>query len=126
MNVDYILGSLFMIQSGNFRYYRQILIESRDKAFPIDSVVYVSCEGRFHGYGIVRDCDPSACDADHVAVEVESGNTWFYPVESITQYKIHREEWPSWIIRKKRRCAALKGVRTRQDNERRSQELERR
>lgn len=63
----------------------------KNATFPVGSLVQVESE-RFHGIGIVS-IDES-CPLEKLAVRVESGNVWWYPVEDCQPYS---GRMPSWI-----------------------------
>ncbi|WP_397570629.1 hypothetical protein [Schlesneria sp. T3-172] len=105
---------------SHFKNAEQALKETRAIAFPVGLVVFNDAKG-FHG--IV--CNSDEVPPNLVAVYVESGNIWWYPVTDLRGIE-HRKNFPSWIVKRLRRDAALKGVATRQRREQQELEAERR
>lgn len=99
MDVSSGLHEQIAVKAEAYRVARRAIVEQRSISFPDGSVVYVDCD-KFHGYGIVRDIPE--CWPDHVAVQVQSGNTWYYEMERVTRFRIPQSEWPEWILRYKR------------------------
>ena len=70
-----------------------------EQEFPVGSVVFVDTaesygfsRSGFIGLGIVRP----PMSPDEVAVLVQSGNTWSYPIECCHPYA-ETDCWPDWI-----------------------------
>lgn len=123
MDVSPFLHESLSMLASAYRRARTAIIVQRGVSFPDGSVVYVDCP-QFHGYGIVRDIPE--CWPDHIAVQVQSGNTWYYEMERVTKFRVPRSEWPSWILDHKRHQSAMKAAHTRKLNQQQSLEMERR
>ena len=83
----------------NYREHRDRLREAIDREYPFGAVVKVD-HGNFHGIGIVTRT--SDCPLDCLPVLVESGNVWYYELETI-EYRIPNVySWPRWIRDQKR------------------------
>lgn len=67
---------------GRWREMEQSIREWKRKAFPHRCIVKVNCD-RYKGYGVV--IASSECETDKLAVMLENGNTWWYPVEACTR-----------------------------------------
>jgi len=67
--------------AAEYRTARHALISHRCNRFQFRSLVRVDCP-QYHGLGSV-DIDPT-CPPDSVPVLIGNGNTWWYPVESVT------------------------------------------
>lgn len=65
----------------DYRTARERLLSHRGNLFKNHALVHVDCP-RYLGLGVV-DSDP-ACPPDQVPVLLCNGNTWWYPVESVT------------------------------------------
>lgn len=76
---------------------RDKLIDWRRDNFPVRSVVYVECD-QYTGFGIV---ERDGAEPHQLAVRLENGNTWWYPVEK-TMLAHRPGDWPSWIKREKK------------------------
>jgi hypothetical protein len=68
-------------------------------AYPYKSYVYVSCT-QYTGHGIV-DNDGN-CPVDKLAVRLENGNTWWYPLDACSEIW-SRKEIPPSLKRMRRR-----------------------
>lgn len=84
---------------ATFRECGQQLQALADERFPVGCIVRVDSP-RFHGIGEVRGNDD--CPLDKLPVLVESGNTWWYELETIVE-RVPVREWPDWIRRSKLR-----------------------
>ena len=64
------------------RYHAALrdLQEYKDREFPMGQSVHVST-GRYHGPGIV--VANGQCPPDQVAVLLENGNVWWYPIDHV-------------------------------------------
>ena len=82
------------VQTSEFAAIKQWLREYADHHFPVGSVVVV-VNPRFRGSGIVVSYEN--CPADHLAVLVESGNYWFYHLDTIVVRETRPNRWPNWI-----------------------------
>lgn len=80
--------------TAQFASIRQWLREYANDQFPTGSVVVV-VNPRFRGSGIVASYEN--CPADHLAVMVESGNVWFYHLDTIVVRETRPKRWPNWI-----------------------------
>ncbi len=88
--------------------HRLAAIHLRDQAalmFPSGSFVYVAHE-MFTGHGYVRQREHGD-DPTLLAVVLENGNTWFYPLECCTPAK-NLKEVPRSVRRMKLRRAGMK------------------
>lgn len=75
-----------------FQSARDHLREARDAEFKPMRGVRVINE-RYRGYGlVVRD---EGCPLDQVAVTLENGNTWWYPIEDCSLAP--RDSCPPWL-----------------------------
>lgn len=68
--------------------------------FPLGTVVYVDCEGRYKGYGITGRQD--GCKASELPVILGNGNMWCYPLEKISVGTTRPGDWPNWIKERKK------------------------
>lgn len=85
------------ILMSRFRQYqtaKERLVEARHNEFPIGRGVRVVHE-RYNGYGIIVEDD--GCPVDQLAVKLENGNTWWYPLDSCSL--AHRDTCPPWLQR---------------------------
>ena len=73
------LGVVFSDLLGRWREMTNSIREWKRTAFPHRSIVKVNAPS-YKGYGIVMAT--GECDTDKLAVMLENGNTWWYPVES--------------------------------------------
>lgn len=65
----------------SFREASADLLLVKAQTFPVRSWVQVSCPGRYVGPGqVMQDSEP----ADQLAVRLDNGNTWWYPIEACT------------------------------------------
>lgn len=94
---------------ATFRESRDGLQTFVDQRFPVGCVVRVD-NPRFHGIGEVRGSDE--CPPDKLPVLVESGNTWWYELETIVE-RVPVREWPRWI-----RQSKLRSLRNRSETKR--------
>lgn len=82
---------------NRFRQYqtaKERLIEARQREFPTGRGVRVIHE-RFNGYGMIVEDD--GCPVDQLAVKLENGNTWWYPLDSCSL--VDRNTCPPWLQR---------------------------
>ncbi len=84
---------------ATFRECGQQLQAWADERFPVGCIVRVD-NPRFHGIGEVRGNDD--CPLDKIPVLVESGNTWWYELDTIVE-RVPVRKWPVWIRRSKLR-----------------------
>lgn len=85
-----------------FREVSRQLLSYKDKYFPLGAIVQVDTSGwenvdcsHYKGFGVsVGKC--SECPPDKLAVRVESGNVWYYPLECC-EIKSGGPV-PSWIL----------------------------
>ena len=82
-----------------FRQFQSDLRTLADEKWPVGCIVRVD-NPRFHGIGEVRGSDE--CPADKLPVLVESGNTWWYELETIVE-RVPVPLWPRWIRQSKLR-----------------------
>lgn len=66
---------------GEWRQLDSDLREYRAKVFPAGTRVWVKCD-RYKGAGIVRG--DAQCPPDQIPIEIPNGNTWWYPIQSVT------------------------------------------
>ena len=62
-----------------FRSAKDMLERYKAGEFPHGTRVKVECPRRYTGPGVAVDDD--RVPADHLAVRLENGNTWWYPLE---------------------------------------------
>jgi hypothetical protein len=84
---------------ATFRECGQQLQAVVDERFPVGCIVRVN-NPRFHGIGEVRGSDD--CPLDKLPVLVESGNTWWYELETIIE-RVPVAQWPRWVRQSKLR-----------------------
>jgi hypothetical protein len=77
MNTDPYMTQL----AHDYRIARELLLSHRSNKFQHRKMVRVDCS-RYHGIGVVTSDE--ACPADQVPVLLGNGNTWWYPVESVS------------------------------------------
>ncbi len=77
-----------------FENIKQWLRDYADHHFPAGCVVKVH-NSRYSGYGIVSRMEN--CPPTHLAVMVESGNVWFYHLDTIVVRETRPNRWPNWI-----------------------------
>lgn len=78
-----------------YREAEQALVDHTHSTMPFDSVVRVNCQGRFVGYG---KCRGRGGRADAVAVLLENGNEWHYPLEFVHPITDEeRKTLPKWL-----------------------------
>lgn len=82
------------VATSEFAAIKQWLREYADHHFPVGSVVHVN-NPRFRGMGIVVSYEN--CPPDHLAVLVQSGNYWFYHLNTIVFRERRVKRWPHWI-----------------------------
>lgn len=82
------------VEVHEFRRVCQWLRAYSESRFPRDSVVRVD-NPKFKGYGVVVAHDE--CPPDCLPVVVESGNAWFYELETISFREPRINRWPRWI-----------------------------
>jgi hypothetical protein len=70
------------------------LQEARHREFPIGRGVRVVHE-RYNGYGMI--VEDGGCPVDQLAVKLENGNTWWYPLDSCSL--ANRDTCPPWLQR---------------------------
>jgi hypothetical protein len=81
-----------------YRAIGQWLRSYAQDQFPLGEVVRVDADS-YKGFGIIDSyCDLSPAN---VAVRLENGNVWHYPVETVARAKA--SEFPRWISREIRR-----------------------
>ena len=84
--------SILLSRLRLFESARDRLREARDAEFKVGRGVRVINE-RYSGYGlIVAD---ESCPLDQIAVKLENGNTWWYPVRDCHQ--VNRDTCPPWL-----------------------------
>lgn len=89
-----------------FRTAREQLTEARQQEYPAGRGVRVVNE-RYNGYGMIAEDD--GCPVDQLAVKLENGNTWWYPLEDCSL--ANRDTCPPWLqrlIRFERRSAEVR------------------
>lgn len=64
---------------------KSIIIERKNEMFPKNTLVEVNSP-RYHGKGIVSE-HQHGCSADNLAVKLDNGNTWYYPVNCCKSVK---------------------------------------
>tara|TARA_R110002049_G_scaffold59417_1_gene160660 strand:+ start:2861 stop:3286 length:426 start_codon:yes stop_codon:yes gene_type:complete len=84
--------------SHQYRALKRAIESELDRVFPFECVVRVS-NPSFHGVGIVARND--ACPAHKLPVLVESGNVWFYEIETIDERLTRPRDWPVWVRQRK-------------------------
>ena len=67
--------------AADYRKAREALLSHRGNRFQFRRLVRVDC-AQYHRLGAIGIC--SACPPDKVPVLLGNGNTWWYPVESVT------------------------------------------
>lgn len=77
-----------------YRTMRDRLLEARAAEFKSGRGVRVVSD-RYNGYGMVVDDD--GCPPDQLAVKLENGNTWWYPLEGCSL--ANRGTCPPWLQR---------------------------
>lgn len=103
--------SLQELVSG-FHESKRRLSEMVELAIPAGSVVKRISTGVI---GIVmRHADD--CPPDKLPIYVESRNSWWYEVTDL-EVITDKKRWPSWVITRRRRQAALRGAETRRLNQ---------
>ena len=81
-----------MSRLRQFQSARDRLMESRNAEFKPRRAVRVINE-RYHGFGlIVHD---ETCPLDQIAVRLENGNTWWYPLDDCSLAS--RDSCPQWL-----------------------------
>ena len=90
MATDFLRGL-----SDRYRQHRDSLATAKATEFPVGDVVYVNSP-RCHDFGIVAN--DGNCPVDQLAVELENGNVWWYPLEDCSQTV--KGEWPDWLKRR--------------------------
>lgn len=70
------------------------LTEAREREFPAGRGVRVVSD-RYNGYGMIVDDD--GCPVDQLAVKLENGNTWWYPLDDCSL--TNRDTCPPWLQR---------------------------
>lgn len=87
-------GLLLEVEVAEYRRLNTWLLDYRQSQCPPGSVVLVH-HPRFRGYGIVaHGCDGSP---DYLPVLLESGNVWFYELETVVMRERMVSRWPRWI-----------------------------
>jgi len=77
----------------NYRVSDEALRDYIKTEFPYGCVVRVNCQGRYCGLG--RSSGPGS-RADAVAVILENGNTWEYPIDTVTR-PVHEDMLSKWM-----------------------------
>jgi hypothetical protein len=83
-----------MSRLRQFQTAKERLTEARQREFPAGRGVRVVHE-RYNGYGMVVVDD--GCPIDQLAVKLENGNTWWYPLDSCSL--ANRDTCPPWLQR---------------------------
>lgn len=83
---------LLMTRLRSYERVRDSLREARDVEFKPGRSVRVINE-RYHGYGMIVADD--SCPLDQIAVQLENGNVWWYPVEDCSI--ANRDSCPPWL-----------------------------
>lgn len=78
----------------SFERARDSLRDARDAELKAGRGVRVVNE-RYSGYGMI--VGDNSCPLDQVAVKLENGNTWWYPVEDCSV--ANRDTCPPWLQR---------------------------
>ena len=87
--------SILLSRLQRFQEARDRLREARDAEFRPGRGARV-INDRYNGYGlVVRD---EGCPLDQIAVKLENGNTWWYPIEDCSLAS--RDSCPPWLQRK--------------------------
>lgn len=105
--------AIIMERLRQYQNTKQRLTEARQREFPSGRGVRVINE-RYNGYGMITDDD--GCPPDQLAVKLENGNTWWYPLDDCSL--ANRDTCPPWLQRLIRfesrsvvkRLAAQRGV----------------
>src|SRR6267154_399905 len=79
---------------ASFRKAQEWLKEARAAEFKAGRPVLV-LHDRFRGYGLVADS--ADCPLDQLAVQLENGNTWWYPLDDC--HLVRRDDCPPWLQR---------------------------
>lgn len=69
---------------SRYKYAFEQLQKWKNVNFPRGSTVYVECD-RYSGLGIVAMSE--SCPLDKLAVKLENGNTWHYPLECCQRHQ---------------------------------------
>lgn len=91
---------------ANYDRAAKKLLDYKASELPPNTVVYVECD-QYTGYGISVLND--GVKPNQIAVKLENGNTWWYPVEKTFPANTRPGDWPEWIKKiSRKRIAALK------------------
>ena len=87
-------SEILMSRYRQFQTAKERLIEACQREFPLGRGVRVAHE-RFNGYGMIVADD--SCPVDQLAVKLENGNTWWYPLDCCSL--ANRDTCPPWLQR---------------------------
>lgn len=85
---------IIMSRFRQFQTARERLLEAKQREFPSGRGVRVVNE-RYNGYGMIVTNDD--CPVDQLAVKLENGNTWWYPLDCCSL--ANRDTCPPWLQR---------------------------
>lgn len=85
---------IIMTRLRQYQTAKERLTEGRRAEFPSGRGVRVVHE-RYNGYGMIVDDD--SCPVDQLAVKLENGNTWWYPLDSCSL--ANHGTCPPWLQR---------------------------
>lgn len=85
---------IVMSRLRSFQDARDRLREARDAEFKAGRGVRVVSD-RYHGYGLIVNDD--GCPLDQLAVKLENGSTWWYPLGDCSV--ANRDTCPPWLQR---------------------------
>lgn len=106
---------ILMSRFRQFQTAKERLLETKQREFPVGRGVRVVHE-RYNGYGMIMADD--GCPIDQLAVRLENGNTWWYPLDSCSL--ANRDTCPLWLQRLTRfeaRSAAVRRLVAREAGE---------